>query len=53
MYEMLGFLDFFFLSYKGTIHILWIFVKEVIEKAGCPMNKRIFFTMFSSIVILQ
>lgn len=53
MYEMLGFLDFFFLSYKGTIHILGIFLKEVIEKAGCPMNKRIFFTMFSSIVILQ
>lgn len=38
MYEMLVFLDFF-LSYKGTIHILCIFKKEVIEKAGCPMNK--------------
>lgn len=44
MYEMLVFLDFF-LSYKGTIHILCIFLKEVIEKVGCPMSKRIFFTI--------
>lgn len=53
MYEMLVFLDFF-LSYKGTIHILCIFFKRGYRESWLPYEqKNLFHNLFSSIVILQ